>query len=111
MLWRPLWLLLLPLCPVYGLGMLAVLALPAVRSGYETNLEEILALDPQVVIMNDMAHTVEQVSLLEQNGVKVITTNADSIAMIESELKNFPQIKEVIYQLTKQNKRRYLTPS
>lgn len=57
----------------------AVLEVPAIQSGANTNLEELLALEPQVIIMNDMAHTVEQVHLLEQNGVKVVTTNANSI--------------------------------
>lgn len=56
--------------------------LPAVQSGANTNLEEILALNPQVVIMADMAHTVEQVNLLEENGVKVICVNADSISEV-----------------------------
>ena len=60
----------------------SVLELPAVQSGANTNLEEILALEPQVVIMSDMAHTEEQVNLLEQNGVKVIGTDADSIAEV-----------------------------
>jgi len=57
----------------------SVLNAPALQSGANTNLEELLVLEPQVIIMNDMAHTKEQVALLEQNGVKVITTNADSI--------------------------------
>ena len=57
----------------------SVLELPAVQSGKNTNLEEILALQPQVVVMSDMAHTQEQVDLLEQNGVKVIGTDANSI--------------------------------
>ena len=69
-----------------------VTALPTVHSGADTNLEEILALDPQVVIMNDMAHTVEQVNLLEQNGVKVITTNADSIAEVYQAIRLIGQI-------------------
>ena len=57
----------------------SVLELPAVQSGKNTNLEEILALQPQVVVMSDMAHTEEQINLLEQNGVKVIGTDANSI--------------------------------
>lgn len=57
----------------------SVLELPAVRSGKNTNLEEILALQPQAVVMSDMAHTEEQINLLEQNGVKVIGTDANSI--------------------------------
>lgn len=60
----------------------SILELPAVQSGANTNIEEILALEPQVVVMADMAHTKEQVSLLEQNGVKVISINADSIAEV-----------------------------
>ena len=69
-----------------------VTALPTVHSGADTNLEEILALDPQVVIMNDMAHTVEQVNLLEQNGVKVITTNANSIAEVYQAIRLIGQV-------------------
>ena len=57
----------------------SVLELPAVQSGQNTNLEEILALQPQAVVMSDMAHTEEQINLLEQNGVKVIGTDANSI--------------------------------
>ncbi|MBQ8312506.1 MAG: ABC transporter substrate-binding protein [Clostridia bacterium] len=69
-----------------------VTALPTVQSGADTNLEEILALEPQVVIMNDMAHTVEQVTLLEQNGVKVITTNADSLAEVYQAIRLIGQV-------------------
>lgn len=47
---------------------------PAVQSGSETNIEEILALEPQIVIMSDMAQSEEQVKLLEDNGVKVVMT-------------------------------------
>ena len=53
---------------------------PAVQSGTETNLEEILALEPQVVLMSDMAQTEDQVKQLEENGVKVVISNADDIA-------------------------------
>ena len=60
----------------------SVLELPAVASGTNTNLEEILALEPQVVVMSDMAHTEEQVKLLVENGVQVIGTDADSIAEV-----------------------------
>ena len=60
----------------------SVLELPAVASGANTNLEEILALKPQVVVMSDMAHTEEQVNLLVENGVQVIGTDANSIAEV-----------------------------
>lgn len=57
----------------------SIQALPVVQSGAETNIEEILALNPQVVLMNDMAQTVEQVGMLEANGVKVVVSNANDI--------------------------------
>nr|MBR4279631.1 ABC transporter substrate-binding protein [Clostridia bacterium] len=57
----------------------SVLALPALQSGSMTNIEEVLALEPQLVIMSGMDHPKEQVDQLESNGVKVITTYAASI--------------------------------
>jgi len=65
----------------------SILDLPAVQSGADTNLEELLALEPQVVVMSDMAHTKEQVNLLAENGVQVITTNANSIAEVYENLR------------------------
>ncbi|MBQ7886170.1 MAG: ABC transporter substrate-binding protein [Clostridia bacterium] len=65
----------------------SVLELPAVQSGANTNLEEILALAPQVVVMSDMAHTQEQIDLLESNGVKVIGTDANSIEEVYENLR------------------------
>ena len=52
---------------------------PVVQSGAETNIEEILALNPQVVLMNDMGQTEEQVRQLEDNGVKVVVSQATDI--------------------------------
>ena len=52
---------------------------PVVQSGAETNIEEILALNPQVVLMNDMSQTEEQVKQLEANGVKVAVSQAPNI--------------------------------
>lgn len=57
----------------------AILSVPVVQSGAETNIEEILALEPQVVLMNDMAQTEDQVKMLEDNGVRVVVCNADTI--------------------------------
>lgn len=57
----------------------SVLDLPAVQSGTNLNLEEILALQPQLVIMSDLAHSEEQVNLLEQNGVEVLSLDANTI--------------------------------
>ena len=57
-----------------------VLEIPAVNSGAETNLEQILALNPQVVVMTAMAQTTEQVEALEKAGVKVVVSDAQDIA-------------------------------
>ncbi|MBO4470167.1 MAG: ABC transporter substrate-binding protein [Clostridia bacterium] len=57
----------------------SVLGVPVVQSGAETNIEEILALEPQVVLMNDMSQTEEQVKQLEENGVKVVVSTATDI--------------------------------
>ena len=48
------------------------LALPVVNSGAETNIEQILALQPDVVIMDTMAQTTEQVEALQNAGVAVV---------------------------------------
>ena len=57
----------------------SVLELPEVQSGANTNIEEILALNPQVVLMNDMAADETQVKALEDNGVKVVVSQATDI--------------------------------
>lgn len=53
--------------------------IPTVASGADTNIEEILVLEPQILIMSDMAQTEEQVKLLEENGVKVVMTKNTDI--------------------------------
>ena len=58
----------------------SILSVPVVQSGAETNIEEILALAPQAVLMGDMAQSQEQVSQLEQNGVRVVISDANDIA-------------------------------
>jgi len=57
----------------------SVLDKPSVQSGYETNLEQIIALQPQVVLMGTMAQSVEQVEALEQAGIRVVVSNAQNI--------------------------------
>ena len=52
---------------------------PVVKSGAETNLEEILDLQPDVVIMATMAQTEDQVNALEEAGVKVIVSDAQNL--------------------------------
>ncbi len=52
---------------------------PVVNSGSETNIEQILALQPDVVIMDTMGQTVEQVNALEESGVHVVVTKEAGI--------------------------------
>lgn len=56
-----------------------VLSLPSVNSGAQTNIEQILALQPEVIIMSKMAQTVEQVEALEKAGVRVVISDAQSL--------------------------------
>lgn len=57
----------------------AVYELPSVNSGAEMNIEQILALEPQVIIMSKMAQTTEQVAALENAGIRVVISDAQSI--------------------------------
>ena len=61
-----------------------VLGKPVVKSGAETNLEEILALEPNVVIMATMAQTEDQVNALEEAGVKVIVSDAQNLEGVDT---------------------------
>ncbi len=56
-----------------------VLDVPAVQSGMETNLEQIIALAPQVLLMSAMAQTEDQVKQLEAAGIKVVVSDAKDI--------------------------------
>ena len=56
-----------------------VLNVPAVQSGYETNIEQIIELAPQVVLMATMAQTEEQVNQLEAAGIRVVVSDAQDI--------------------------------
>ena len=57
-----------------------VASVEEVKSGQEFNLEQVLALQPQVVIMTKMAHDPDVVQKLEENNVPVIVTDAQTIA-------------------------------
>lgn len=57
-----------------------VTGVPEVQSGNETNVEKIIELAPQVVLMNTMGQTVEQVEQLEQAGIAVLASEATDIA-------------------------------
>lgn len=56
-----------------------VLEVESVQSGYETNLEQIIALQPDVLLMATMAQTEEQVQQLEDAGIHVVVSDAQDI--------------------------------
>ena len=60
----------------------SILQVPVVQSGANTNVEEILALQPQVVLMNDMSQSEDQVKQLEENGVKVVVSKTSNIESV-----------------------------
>ena len=64
-----------------------VFDVPSVQSGSETNIEEILALEPQVLFMGTMAQTEEQVKALEDAGVKVVVSEATDINGVYDSIK------------------------
>ncbi|MBQ3223473.1 MAG: ABC transporter substrate-binding protein [Clostridia bacterium] len=57
----------------------SVLELPALATGENLNVEQILALEPQVLIADDMGQVEEQYAQLEANGVKVVVSNTTDI--------------------------------
>ena len=56
-----------------------VLSVPAVQSGAETSLEQIIALEPDVLLMGTMAQTAEQVAALEDAGIRVVVSDAQDL--------------------------------
>ena len=56
-----------------------VFAVPSVESGGNTNVEQIIALTPDVVVMSSMAQTEEQVKQLEAAGIAVAVSDAADI--------------------------------
>ncbi len=57
-----------------------VFELPSLGSGANTNIEQIIALEPEVVFLSMMAQTQEQVDQLEKAGVRVVVSDAQDIA-------------------------------
>ncbi|MDR1214270.1 MAG: ABC transporter substrate-binding protein [Propionibacteriaceae bacterium] len=57
-----------------------VLEVQTVQSGNDTNIEQIIALDPDLVVMSTMAQSQEQNDQLRQAGIEVFVTDADDIA-------------------------------
>ena len=56
-----------------------VLDVEVVQSGNETNTEQIIALQPEVVLMGTMDQTTEQVTALENAGITVVVSDAQNI--------------------------------
>ncbi len=55
------------------------LELQAVSSGSETNTEQIIALKPELVIMNMMDQTLKQIEAMEKAGIPVMVNSAETI--------------------------------
>lgn len=58
----------------------AISDIPSVKSGSETNIEEIIALEPQVVIMSKMDQSTEQIKALENADIRVAVTDANEVS-------------------------------
>ncbi|MGX7108213.1 ABC transporter substrate-binding protein [Facklamia miroungae] len=53
--------------------------IPAIATGETLNIEEIIALDPQVVVMSTMSLTEDQIAGIEEAGIPVLVTDAKTI--------------------------------
>ncbi len=57
-----------------------VLSVPSVESSYQINIEQVVALAPEVVIMTKMGQSQEHAAQLEKAGIQVFVSDAQSIA-------------------------------
>lgn len=64
-----------------------VLDIPAVQSGAQTNIEQIIALEPDVLFMSSMAQSEEQVAALENAGITTVVSDADNIEEVYTSIK------------------------
>lgn len=69
-----------------------ILDVPVVETGENTNLEQIIALQPQVVLMADMAQTAEQVQALEDAGIRVVLSDANDIEGVYTAIRMIGQL-------------------
>ncbi|MGF3066040.1 ABC transporter substrate-binding protein [Facklamia sp. P12945] len=53
--------------------------IPAIATGENLNIEEIIALDPEVVVMTAMSLTEDQMTAIEDAGITVLVTDAQTI--------------------------------
>lgn len=56
-----------------------VMEIATVKSGADTNLEEVIALDPDVVVMGTMAQTEDQIADLRDAGIEVYVSDSKTI--------------------------------
>ena len=57
-----------------------VMSKPSMETGAQLNIEQVLAMKPQVIIMTTMAQSTEQVDALDASGTKVVVISAQDIA-------------------------------
>lgn len=57
-----------------------VLSVPSVESSYQINIEQVVALAPDVVIMTKMGQSQEHAAQLEKAGIQVFVSDAQTIA-------------------------------
>ena len=69
-----------------------VFNVPSVESGGSTNIEQILALKPDVLVMSSMEQTEEQVKQLEAAGVAVVVSDAQDIAGVYTSIENLGKL-------------------
>ena len=62
----------------------AVKEVPSVQSGYNTNTEQIIELEPQVLFMSTMAQSEEQIQALEAAGVHVVVSETTDLQGVYS---------------------------
>ena len=70
----------------------SILDVPVVETGENTNLEQIIALQPQVVLMADMAQTAEQVQALEDAGIRVVLSDVNDIEGVYTAIRMIGQL-------------------
>lgn len=66
-----------------------VLEVEAVQSGNDTNVEQIIALAPDVLFMSSMAQTEEQIAQLEGAGIAVVVNEAFTLEEVYQSIKMF----------------------
>ena len=59
----------------------------SVQSGYQTNIEQLLMLEPDVVIMPIMSQTIEQEEALRAAGIQVVISDAQDIEGVYTAIK------------------------